>query len=167
MSERPPQGDLEPAASKVADSTAFDHAGEGATKRSYYEDTKLMQRIGKGSYGLVHLGKCNGEEVAVKVMPLLTNTAKDIEREIKAMRECNSLNTIRLLDAFKVTNPTGEDMWIVMELCRVGSTLDMMRRQGKPFAEQQIAWVIKGLTQALFFLHTTLNLIHRDIKVAN
>ena len=126
-----------------------------------------MKRIGSGSYATVYLGERNGEEVAVKVMALQTNTAKDIEREIKAMRECKSKNTLWLLDAFKVTNQTGDDMWLVMQFCRVGSTLDMMRRQGKPFAEQQSAWVVKGLTQALFFVHTTLNLIHRDIKVAN
>ena len=35
-------------------------------------------------------------------------------------------------------------LWVVMEFCRVGSTLDVMRRQGNPLSEQQSAWVIRG-----------------------
>ena len=125
-----------------------------------------MRRIGQGTYGSVYRGMCNGEEVAVKVLQS-NNTAEDIEREIRIMSGGKSLYIIQLLDAFKVMSPTGVDVWLVMEFCCAGSTLDMMRRQGKPFTEQQSAWVVKGVAHALFFVHTVLNAIHRDIKVAN
>ena len=56
-------------------------------------------------------------------------------------------------------------LWVVMEFCRVGSTLDVMRRQGNPLSEPQSAWVIRGMLYALDYMHTERRAIHRDIKV--
>ena len=58
-------------------------------------------------------------------------------------------------------------LWVVMEFCRVGSTLDVMRRQGNPLSEPQSAWVIRGMLYALDYMHTERRAIHRDIKAAN
>ena len=55
-------------------------------------------------------------------------------------------------------------LWVVMEFCRVGSTLDVMRRQGNPLSEPQSAWVIRGMLYALDYMHTERRAIHRDIK---
>ena len=126
-----------------------------------------MQRIGQGTYGSVFRGMCNGEEVAVKVMPLQSDTAEDIKREIKIMRECACDYIIAYRDAFIREHEMRSTLWVVMEFCRVGSTLDVMRRQGKPFTEQQSAWVIRGMLYALDYMHTERRAIHRDIKAAN
>ena len=126
-----------------------------------------MQRIGQGTYGSVFRGMCNGEEVAVKVMPLQSDTAEDIKREIKIMRECACDYIIAYRDAFIREHEMRSTLWVVMEFCRVGSTLDVMRRQGSPLSEPQSAWVIRGMLYALDYMHTERRAIHRDIKAAN
>ena len=110
-----------------------------------YKETELLQRIGQGTYGSVFRGMCNGEEVAVKVMPLQSDTAEDIKREIKIMRECACDYIIAYRDAFIREHEMRSTLWVVMEFCRVGSTLDVMRRQGSPLSEPQSAWVIRGM----------------------
>ena len=50
---------------------------------SIYRSTMLMEPIGRGTYGAVYRGTCAGLDVAVKVLPLQTNTAEDIKREIQ------------------------------------------------------------------------------------
>ena len=126
-----------------------------------------MLLIGRGSYGDVYHATCAGQDVAVKVLLMQPNTAEDIKREVKLQRECNSEKIIKLLDAFEVKKSTGTDVWVVMELCHAGSTLDVMRQQGKPFTEQQLVWVVAEALRGLDYLHTERKAIHRDIKVAN
>lgn len=60
----------------------------GKGKGKSYRDTTLLNRIGQGTYGSVFRGSCRDEEVAVKVMLLQADSAEDIKREIKIMREC-------------------------------------------------------------------------------
>ena len=131
---------------------------------SVYRSTVLMEPIGRGTYGAVYRGTCAGHDVAVKVLPLQTNTAEDIKREIKIMRECACDYIIAYRDAFIREHEMRSTLWVVMEFCRVGSTLDVMRRQGKPLTEQQSAWVIRGMLYALDYMHTERRAIHRDIK---
>ena len=159
---------MKAAASKAQ--VASPRGGTGGTPKRQagaYKETELMQRIGQGTYGSVFRGMCNGEEVAVKVMPLQSDTAEDIKREIKIMRECACDYIIAYRDAFIREHEMRSTLWVVMEFCRVGSTLDVMRRQGKPFTEQQSAWVIRGMLFALDYMHTERRAIHRDIKAAN
>ena len=157
------------AAASKAQAASPRGATGGTPKRQAgaYKETELLQRIGQGTYGSVFRGMCNGEEVAVKVMPLQSDTAEDIKREIKIMRECACDYIIAYRDAFIREHEMRSTLWVVMEFCRVGSTLDVMRRQGKPFTEQQSAWVIRGMLYALDYMHTERRAIHRDIKAAN
>ena len=83
--------------------------------------------------------------------------------QVVIMRDYHHSNIVEMYDSFLV----GDELWVVMEFCRVGSTLDVMRRQGKPFTEQQSAWVIRGMLFALDYMHTERRAIHRDIKAAN
>ena len=66
------------------------------------------------------------------------------------MRECNSEHIVRYKDSFienergaagRAVNENGRgvnDLWLVMELCDLGSALDVMQRQGKPLVEGDI-----------------------------
>jgi hypothetical protein len=160
------------AAASKAQAASPRGATGGTPKRQAgaYKETELLQRIGQGTYGSVFRGMCNGEEVAVKVMPLQSDTAEDIKREIKIMRECACDYIIAYRDAFIREHEMRSTLWVVMEFCRVGSTLDVMRRHApnpKPFTEQQSAWVIRGMLYALDYMHTERRAIHRDIKAAN
>ena len=88
-----------------------------------------MEPIGRGTYGTVYRGLCAGQAVAVKVLPLQTNTAEDIKREIQLMRDCACDNIVSYRDAFLREHEMRSTLWVVMELCVGGSTLDAMRRQ--------------------------------------
>jgi serine/threonine protein kinase len=55
-----------------------------------------MEPIGRGTYGAVYRGTCAGQDVAVKVLPLQTNTAEDIKREIQLMRHCSCVNIVEV-----------------------------------------------------------------------
>lgn len=137
----------------------------GATRT--YRDTVLKQKIGQGTYGLVYKGECREEEVAVKVMLLQMDTAEDIKREIKIMRECECPHIVAYRDAFIREHELRSTLWVVMEFCHVGSALDVMRHQGRPLEEPHVAWICHGVLHALDYLHTTRKTIHRDVKAAN
>ena len=139
----------------------------GRTKAGSYKETQLLQRIGQGTYGSVYRGICDDEEVAVKVMALQADTAADIKREIKIMRECACDHIIGYRDAFVREHEMRSTLWVVMEFCRVGSTLDVMRRASHALEEAQIAWVVDGMLRGLDYMHQERNAIHRDIKAAN
>ena len=132
-----------------------------------YAQTELVERIGQGTYGSVYRGACRGEDVAVKVMLLQADTAEDIRREIKIMRECACAYIVAYLDAFIREHQLRSTLWVVMEYCHVGSTLDVMRWQRAPLDEPQIRWVIGCVAKGLDYLHTQRRTIHRDIKAAN
>ena len=58
-------------------------------------------------------------------------------------------------------------LWVVMELCELGSALDMMRNQRAPLREGSITWICAGVLKALHYMHSERKAIHRDIKAAN
>uniref|UniRef100_A0A7S4BAD0 non-specific serine/threonine protein kinase n=1 Tax=Chrysotila carterae TaxID=13221 RepID=A0A7S4BAD0_CHRCT len=132
-----------------------------------YKETTLVERIGQGTYGSVYRGVCGEEEVAVKVMALQADTAEDIKREIKIMRECSCEHIVAYRDAFLREHQMRSSLWVVMEYCHVGSTLDVMRRQNAPLVEAHAAYICRGVLLALDYLHTERKTIHRDIKAAN
>ena len=80
------------------------------------------------------------------------------------MQECASCdNVVTYRDAFQ----RDAFLWVVMELCDMGSTLNMMQRRQCPLGESDIAWICRGVLSALDYMHTIRKAIHRDIKAAN
>ena len=97
---------------------------------------------------------CRGEAVAVKIMSLQRDTAEDIKREIKLMRDCDCGNIVSYRDAFVKEHEMRRMLWVVMELCEMGSALDVMKRQKGPLDETSIAWICKGVLAALDYMHS-------------
>ena len=58
------------------------------------------------------------------------------------------------------------EIWIILELCEGGSSIDLMYAMGRTYSEKEIACIAKMTLLALKFLHSK-NIIHRDIKGAN
>mmetsp|Transcript_22047 Transcript_22047/g.70390 ORF Transcript_22047/g.70390 Transcript_22047/m.70390 type:complete len:1061 (+) Transcript_22047:97-3279(+) len=139
----------------------------GKGKGKSYRDTTLLNRIGQGTYGSVFRGSCRDEEVAVKVMLLQADSAEDIKREIKIMRECTCEHIVAYKDAFVREYQMRSTLWVVMEFCEAGSTLDVMRKVGRGFDEPCVAGICRGVLRALEYMHVERKVIHRDIKAAN
>ena len=70
-------------------------------------------------------------------------------------------------DAFVREYQMRSTLWVVMEFCEAGSTLDVMRKVGRGFDEPCVAGICRGVLRALEYMHVERKVIHRDIKAAN
>ncbi|KAI9784172.1 MAG: hypothetical protein M1839_002677 [Geoglossum umbratile] len=140
---------------------------------------KLLELVGKGSFGLVFKAKHQptNQIVAVKMMNMdqmdqeyqvgdPTDAIKDLSAEItalKELRESGAKNVNIMLDAFVLDN----EMWIVAEFCTGGSVHALMKARPQIGLEEKYIIVIaRELAEALKWVHDV-GMIHRDIKSAN
>jgi len=147
------------------------------------DDYQMLEELGSGSFGVVYkaIEKSTGDLVAIKHIDLEGNDddIREIQQEISLLSTCSSDYVTR----YKASFVKGVKLWIVMEFLGGGSCLDLVchriaawsntrmitnTRQLKPgpFAEAQIAVIMRELLQGLDYLHST-GKIHRDIKAAN
>lgn len=121
--------------------------------------------IGRGSYGVVHKGRLNRRDVAVKIVPLDgTGAAAEVRKEVSLMRTAAHDCTVTLLAEFEFQ----ENAWLVLELCEMGSVADLLaHRGGSTLTEPQVAAVGSATARGLAHLHDNLHLVHRDIKAGN
>jgi len=150
----------------LAEGDALKSAGR-RRKKTYARKTVLTKHLGAGSCGSVYVGKCNEEEVAVKVLPLEDDTADAIKREIRILRECECDYIVAYKDAFMREYQMRPTLWVVMEFCHGGSLLDVMRKMGHGYTEPCIATICESVLRALDYMHVQRKAIHRDIKSAN
>ena len=54
-----------------------------------------------------------------------------------------------------------------MEYCEYGSIENIMETVGATLSERHISIIMKGILQALDYLHNTTKVLHRDLKAAN
>ncbi|GAB7340340.1 hypothetical protein MBLNU457_6789t2 [Dothideomycetes sp. NU457] len=128
------------------------------------DDYQMLEELGSGSFGVVYkaIEKSTGELVAIKHIDLEGNDddIREIQQEISLLSTCSSDYVTR----YKASFVKGVKLWIVMEFLGGGSCLDLLKPG--PFAEAQIAVIMRELLQGLDYLHST-GKIHRDIKAAN
>mmetsp|Transcript_28862 Transcript_28862/g.47841 ORF Transcript_28862/g.47841 Transcript_28862/m.47841 type:complete len:441 (+) Transcript_28862:155-1477(+) len=137
-----------------------------AASESCYVDTLLHKLLGQGAYGAVYHGICGQQNVAVKKMRVKPEATDDLKKEIKLLRNCECQNIVQFLDAF--VHEHGSELWIVMELCEVGSARDLMKYQRAALEDAQVAYICQGVLHGLKYLHAMrLSIVHRDIKAAN
>ncbi len=129
-------------------------------------DITLHELLGKGSYGAVYRASTTRHgAVAVKVLPWGPNEiSSDMRKELRLLQRCASPYIVRALGAF--SKP--KELWIAMELCELGSVLDVMRSIDAPLDEDAIACACADALGGLSYLHSQKRvIIHRDIKSAN
>eukprot|EP00732_Lithocolla_globosa_P004046 Lithocolla_globosa_v1_NODE_3502_length_1654_cov_4.257036.p1 type:complete len:162 gc:universal NODE_3502_length_1654_cov_4.257036:735-1220(+) len=125
----------------------------------------LEQLLGKGSYGEVWKGKHKrtDEEVAIKVLEIVEDEIEELENEVTILKRTQHMNIVRLFGTYAVNQ---ENLWLCMELCEVGSALDVIKTNNKAFKEDQISFIIGESLRGLVYLHS-LGIFHRDIKAGN
>ena len=90
---------------------------------AFQERYECLERIGKGSFGVVFRGRDvqTGEIVAIKVIDLeqAEDEIEDIQQEIAVMAQCNSPHVTKYYASYVV----GSKLFLVMEYVGGGSVL--------------------------------------------
>ena len=127
---------------------------------------RLVQRLGEGGMGVVHLGlDRHGRAVAVKV--LRQHVAHDPDARARLQREVETLRRIRtprvapILDA----DVDGVTPYIVTRYVP-GPALDDFVAERGPLAPADLHRVASGVAEALDTIHSA-GIVHRDVKPGN
>ncbi|CEG47509.1 Serine/threonine-protein kinase involved in autophagy [Plasmopara halstedii] len=134
---------------------------------------RLVETIGRGSYGTVHkaINLSSGAPVAVKMIGKdklrRPHERQSIEKEIETMRvaveqfENGHPHIVRLL----CTKESQQHIFIVQEYCAGGDIAELMKANNG-LTENQAKLYMSQLASGLQFLRSQ-NVVHRDLKPAN
>jgi serine/threonine-protein kinase len=128
---------------------------------------QMLQKLGKGSMGLVYKAKQLSVDrvVAIKILlePLAQNKEfiKRFEREAKIAAKLSHNNVVNAIDAGEV----GGHYYFVMEYVE-GPTIKDFLDQNRTFEEREALRIVLAIAEALKHANQR-GLIHRDIKPEN
>ncbi|MBX6384689.1 MAG: serine/threonine protein kinase [Microbispora sp.] len=126
---------------------------------------RLVERLGGGAQGVVHLGLTpSGERVAVKVLHNPVGTAREHEsflREVAAARRVPPFATAPVIDA----GVAGDAAYIVSEYVP-GPSLETYVRRERPLDGNALIRLAIWTAAALRGIHAT-GIVHRDFKPGN
>jgi serine/threonine-protein kinase ULK/ATG1 len=130
--------------------------------------------IGQGSFSTVCKGKdcLTGKIVAMKILkadwesrasknPTLQ---KQLEQEIKIMKEMKHENIVRLYD--EIRHPTLNSLCLVLEYCEAGDFEKYIISKGGSLSERVAKPFFVQLAEGVKYLHIS-SVIHRDLKPEN
>ena len=130
---------------------------------------KIIESIGKGSFGEVYLAQDPINKKLVAIKKVSNNNGKlekYLDYEIKIMKMLNHPNIVKFEGKITLKNNT----YIAMEYVNGGSLSDLLKnyklKYGKPFDEQIVQYLMKQIISALIHIHGY-NIIHRDLKLDN
>ena len=135
------------------------------TKKGY----EILHPLGEGNFGMVYKGTAvrNGEPVACKVMNLDKIDArfkdKFVTRELAAMIEAKHKYIIQLIDIFRCNRK----VYVFMEFAANGDIMGYCKKclGGIPL-KKAYHW-FRQSCEGLYYLHNTLFIAHRDLKLEN
>lgn len=133
-------------------------------KGSVY-DYQILEKIGKGSYGVVYkaINNKTGRVVALK-----SNEVQNADEWMTQMAEINNVIDLHHDTVVNYYNWFFEDekLYLEMEYCDGGSISDTMSLLKRPLTELEAAAVLKSVVDSIAYVHG-LRRIHRDIKAGN
>ena len=139
---------------------------DGLSGHSLLGSYRLVQRLGEGGMGVVHLGlDRHGKAVAIKV--LRPHVAHDpaararLAREVETLRRIRSPHVAPVIDA----DVEGERPFIVTRYVP-GPPLDDVINARGPMGPDDLHRLGRGLAEALDVIHAS-DVIHRDLKPGN
>ncbi|CAI5709661.1 unnamed protein product [Peronospora effusa] len=136
----------------------------GYVKTRTYAKGKFL---GKGGFARCYELKCEqtGKIFAAKVVAkrslVKVKTKQKFTSEIKIHKSLHHPQIVQFEHFFE----DSENAYIVLELCRNQSMLDLMRRR-KRLSESEVKFYMRQLVEGLAYLHEKL-VIHRDLKLGN
>ncbi|OIR57029.1 MAG: CAMK/CAMKL protein kinase [Amphiamblys sp. WSBS2006] len=143
------------------------NVGIDENKEERFQSYKIINTIGKGSYGVVK--KCvhipTGRVYAIKFVEKgrITKPVQIVrlKREITILKLLNHPNIVKIFGAHE----TEKELAIVMEYVEGIDLFEHIRAQRK-LSERDSVGIFRGLVSALHYLHSN-NIVHRDVKPEN
>ncbi|KAG7943359.1 hypothetical protein I3843_15G034200 [Carya illinoinensis] len=137
--------------------------GEVAEWEIPWEDLRIGERIGIGSYGEVYRADWNGTEVAVKKF-LDQGLSGDALVQVEIMLRLRHPNVVLFMGA--VTRPP--HFSILTEFLPRGSLYRLLHRPNSPIDEKRRMRMARDVARGMNYLHTSHPpIVHRDLKSPN
>ncbi|KAL6734095.1 hypothetical protein Aduo_004673 [Ancylostoma duodenale] len=131
------------------------------SSRLRLSDFKDLEEIGRGGFGVVYAAtQPNGERVALKKI-CSRAAAERIKNEIRAIRCLRHPNIVQFFEDFV----DGNDTYVVMELCELGSMRSYVKKNG-PLSDRAAAYVLRQIISAVKYMHRE-GILHRDLSSGN
>lgn len=130
--------------------------------RLYYDISK--NELGKGSYGIVQLGKIKGTNVQRAIKIIDKSRVSNVERfklEVEIMMRLDHPSILRLYDYFE----DKKYIYLVLELCTGGELFDRIIAN-KYFGEDEARIIFRQIMKAIYYCHLN-GVCHRDLKPEN
>ena len=130
----------------------------------------IIQEIGTGQYSHVFkvYHKATNKTYALKVIQknLLSDNQASVKKFIDNEIQCmNIVNHIFIAKYYSISD-TPDQLYILMEYAGGGSMLEYVNdREG--LSEQEARGYFNQICQAVNYLHNTVHIIHRDLKLEN
>eukprot|EP01094_Clydonella_sp_ATCC50884_P021002 TRINITY_DN4500_c0_g1_i1.p1 TRINITY_DN4500_c0_g1~~TRINITY_DN4500_c0_g1_i1.p1 ORF type:complete len:582 (+),score=119.75 TRINITY_DN4500_c0_g1_i1:227-1972(+) len=131
------------------------------------ESLRLTAKLGEGAYGCVYKAThvATDQEVAIKTVLVGAEEGEgvnEIKKEIDILKQCRHPNIVSLYGCVQ----KGNELWIMMDYCSIGSVKDFMKKSQKNLTEPQATAVLYYVCKGLCYLHD-INIVHYDLKSAN
>ncbi|KAM4121464.1 hypothetical protein ACB094_01G007800 [Castanea mollissima] len=132
-----------------------------------WEDLRIGERIGIGSYGEVYRADWNGTEVAVKKFldqDFSGDSLVQFKSEVEIMLRLRHPNVVLFMGA--VTR--SPHFSILTEFLPRGSLYRLLHRPNPPIDEKRRMWMALDVAKGMNYLHTSHPpIVHRDLKSPN
>lgn len=133
----------------------------------YHTRYILKKLLGRGAYAQCYLVSIeSGEQYAIKIVRLKDITSKKVheklDSEIAIHSRLDNPNIVKMYRSFR----SEEYVFMVLELCERGALDALLKRNGR-LKERYVAKFIKQTVDGLLYLHNTMSIVHRDLKLGN
>ncbi|KAI5168331.1 polo-like kinase 1 [Pancytospora epiphaga] len=126
----------------------------------------LKKIIGRGAYAQCFLTVTSETHFAMKIVRLSELKSEKVRQKLESEISIHSMlshpNIVKMYASFR----SDEYIFMVLELCERGALDDLLRRNEK-LKERYVAKFMTQIIKGLVYLHDTMSVVHRDLKLGN
>ena len=121
------------------------------------------------SFVFVAAGADGTEYVLKRMLAQTAETLALVQKEVRLMSQLKHESFVGFLGSASSQTSQGHEIFVLMEFCRDGHLLDIMRRMGEQrFGEKELLAILSDIVAAVQVLHhQSPPIAHRDLKLEN